>query len=216
VAASRWRTGAGEGMVGEGTKDRMIRRRERGFSLLEMMTVLAILLIAGAMAVMAMQPMLQNSRVANSYNTTMAAMRQAREWAVAQRQVYIVNFAAPGTITITQGATGRVLYTFTLPSDVSFTQVAGIPGGANAPDGFSLGGAIAFDQNVAGGNANAIYFMPDGSAQDALGNVNNGVIYIARPNQLYSSRAVTVWGLTGRLRGWRLYNNGGTAYWRQT
>jgi len=197
-------------------KGHMIRHRERGFSLLEMMTVIAILLIAGAMAVMAMQPMLQNSRVANSYNTTLSAMRQARDWSVAQRQVYIVTFIPPQAISITQAATGNVLYTFVLPTDVTFTQVAGIPAGANAPDGFSLGGAIAFDQSVAGGNPDAIYFMPDGSAQDALGNVNNGVVYIARANQLYSSRAITLWGLTGRLRGWRLYSNAGVAYWRQT
>jgi len=42
------------------------------------------------------------------------------------------------------------------------------------------------------------------------------VLYLARPGNLYSSRAVTLWGITGRIRGWRLYQNGGAgAYWRQ-
>jgi hypothetical protein len=68
---------------------------------------------------------------------------------------------------------------------------------------------------VASGVNSAIYFMPDGTAQDINGNINNGVIYIARAGELYSSHAITVWGATGRMRGWRLFNNSGTAYWRQ-
>jgi hypothetical protein len=61
-----------------------------------------------------------------------------------------------------------------------------------------------------------IYFQPDGSAQDANSNINNGVVYIARPGDLASSRAITLWGATGRLRGWRLYITGtGTKAWRQ-
>ena len=72
------------------------------------------------------------------------------------------------------------------------------------------------------GGKNQIYFCPDGSAQDSAGgvgqcsgNMNNGVVYIARPAELMSSRAITIWGATGRIRGWRIYNNGGVAWQRQ-
>jgi prepilin-type N-terminal cleavage/methylation domain-containing protein len=194
-------------------------RRMRGFSLIEMMVVVTIILIVSGVAIFGMQPALQFSRVNNAYNITLAAIRQTRDFAVAQRQTYSVTFsnaAVPNTITITQAGNGNVVTTYPLPTDVSFTAIAGIPTGANAPDGFGVAGAISFDQGVAGGATNVIYFMPDGTAQDVNGNVNNGVIYIARAGQLYSSHAITVWGATGRLRGWRLYNNAaGTAYWRQ-
>ena len=198
----------------------MSRRRMRGFSLLEMMAVLAIALIVSGIAVMSLQPALKASRVRNSYNIALAAMRQARDTAVAQRQVYYVTFsnaAVPNTITITQGGSGVVLTTYTLPPDVQFNCVTGIPTGAGTtPDGFGAGATpIDFDQGVAGGTKNIVYFQPDGSAQDINSNLNNGVIYIARPSELYSSYAITVWGATGRVRGWRMIGQSNVAKWVQ-
>jgi prepilin-type N-terminal cleavage/methylation domain-containing protein len=201
-------------------KGRMLQRRMRGFSLLEMMAVIAIGLIISVMAGVALQPTLKYSRETNAYNITLMAMRQARDTAVAQRQVYFVTFThnatPPDQITITQGGTGTVMNTFTLPNDVSFQVEVGFPGAGATPDGFGSGGtAIDFDQGVAGGVQNVVYFYPDGTSEDVNGNMNNGVIYIARTNDLFSAHAITVWGATGRLRGWRLYNNAGTKYWRQ-
>jgi len=201
-------------------KSHMRSGTARGFSLIEMMGVVAIGMVVSAMAVMSLQPTLKFSRVNNAYNLTLSALRQARDTSVSQRQTYFVTFnnaIVPNTITVTQGGTGNVVNTYQLPQDVTFAVVGGIPTAANAtPDGFGNGGtAIAFDQGVAGGNPNVIYFLPDGSAQDVVGNLNNGVIYIARAGELYSSHAITVWGATGRLRGWRLYSNAGAPYWRQ-
>jgi len=199
----------------------MGKREMRGFSLIEMMAVIGITLIVSAMAVMTLQPDLQNSRVTNAYNITLMALRQTRDISISQRQVYFVTFThnavPPDTITVTQAGTGNVVNTYQLPLDLAFTVVTGIPTGAGkTPDGFGNGGtAIAFDQGVGGGNPNVVYFYPDGSAQDVNGNINNGVLYIARPGFLFTSRAITLWGATGRLRGWRLYQDSGTKYWRQ-
>jgi hypothetical protein len=148
-------------------------------------------------------------------------MRQARDYAVAQRQVYSVTFsnaAVPNTITVKQVGNGNVVATYQLPTDVAFTTVAGMPtSAAGVPDGFGNGGtAIDFDQGIGVPIKNVIDFMPDGTGQDAAGNVNNGVIYIAMPGQLYTSRAITFWGATGRIRGWRFYGNGGSGFWRQS
>ncbi len=199
----------------------MAQHRMRGFSLLEMMAVLGIVIVVAGFSMMSLQPALQEQRVTNAYNTALIAMRQARDTAVAQRQTYYVTFThnavPPDTITITQGATGIVTSTLQLPIDVSFQTLLGIPTGAGTtPDGFGLGAAaIDFDQNIAGGATNVIYFMPDGTGQDVAGNINNGVLYIARSGQLYSSHAITFWGTTGRIRGWRLLVNKGTPYWRE-
>lgn len=197
----------------------MVSRRTQGFSLIELMIVIAIFLAASAMAVLGLRPALQQARVANAYNITLAAMRQARDISVAQRQIYYVTFnnaVVPSTISITQGSTGIVTATYALPSDVGFTALAGLPLSPKTPDGFGNGGlAIDFDQGIAGGAKNMVYFYPDGSGEDVLGNINNGVVYLARLGDLYSSRAITLWGATGRMRGWRLYNNAGTPYWRQ-
>jgi prepilin-type N-terminal cleavage/methylation domain-containing protein len=206
----------------------MRSRAARGFSLIELMVTVTIILVVSGVALMAMQPALKSARVNNGYNITLAALRQTRDYAVAQRQQYSITFnnaVVPNTITITQTGNGNVVATYTLPTDVIYIAAAGIPTSANAvPDGFGLGNnAIDFDQGIAAGVKNVIYFMPDGTGQDVSGNINNGVIYLARcvdaqclVGDLYSSHAITVWGATGRLRGWRLYNYKNNPYWRQS
>jgi prepilin-type N-terminal cleavage/methylation domain-containing protein len=195
----------------------------RGFSLIEMLVVIALILVVAAFSGMAIQPALKDGRVAQAYNGTLMTMRQARDVSVAQRQIYFVtlnNAVVPNTITITQGSTGTVTQTYTLPPDVTFDVEPGLPNSPVAPpttpDGFGNGGlAIDLDQGVAGGVKNMIYFYPDGSAKDINGNINNGVVYVARRGFIDTSRAITVWGNTGRLRGWRAYTNAGNYYWRQ-
>jgi type II secretory pathway pseudopilin PulG len=196
--------------------------RMSGFSLIESMIVVTVIMIASGMFFMSMQPALKDTRVTNAYNTTLMTMRRAREAAIAERRTYVVTFdnvAVPNTITMTQAATGQVIATESLPTDIFFRAEPGIPTTlATTPDHFGTGSpAIDFDQGVAGGAKNVICFMPDGSAQDVNSNSNNGVIYLARNGDLYSSRAITVWGSTGRLRGYRLYPNtaGPASIWRQ-
>lgn len=202
----------------------MKRDSIRGFSLIETMIVLAVLLIITAFAFISLQPGLQAAHVANGYNTTLAAIRQAHDYAVAQRQIYSVTFSnasVPNTITITQVGNGNVLATYQLPLDVAFTAISGIPTAAGTtPDGFGVGNyAIDFDQGFSNSTAalqSVINFWPDGTGKDVKQNINNGVIYIARPGQVLSSRAITVWGATGRVRGWRLVGNTSSSYWRQS
>jgi len=90
-----------------------------------------------------------------------------------------------------------------LPFDVKFQAVAGLP--SPGPDGWGTGAApIDFDQGVGAGGLNYVMFLPDGSSQDENGNYNSGVVYMARGGKLVSSKAITVFGTTGRVRGWRL------------
>jgi prepilin-type N-terminal cleavage/methylation domain-containing protein len=195
----------------------------RGFSLNEMLIAIVIGLVATAIAIVSLGPSLQAAHVANAYNTTLAAIRQARDYAVAQRQEYSVTFsnaAIPNTVTIKQVGNGNTVATYQLPSDVAFTTVTGIPTSpAGVPDGFGAGAtAIDFDQGFSNGAQSletVIIFWPNGTGQDASGNINNGVVYIAMPNELFTSRAITVWGATGRIRGWRLYGQSANSYWRQ-
>lgn len=209
-------------------------RRQRGFSLLEMMFTLAILLIVTSISFISLQPVLKQQHVTNAYNTTLSALRLARDNSVAQRTSYSVTFntgAVPQSVTVAPaflgfaGALNPV--TYTLPNDVNFDNEPGIPNNnLLTPDRFGTGAnAVDFGytgQGVGLGGQRVIYFCPDGSAQDAAGgagqctgNWNNGVVYIARRGELYSSRALSVWGATGRIRGWRLINAGGATWQRQ-
>lgn len=210
--------------------------RARGTSLLEMMMVVAIIMIMATVSFMSLQPVMKQQRVNNAYNAVLSAMRQGRDNAIAQRTSYVVimdTTTNPHSITVAptfggfQGAQNSV--TFQLPMDIWFDNEPGIPTANNkTPDSFGTAGrAVDFGYTGSGtgvGGLNRIYFCPDGSAQDAaggagqcMGNFSSGVVYIARRGELMSSRAITVWGATGRMRGWRLYNNGagGTAWQRQ-
>lgn len=203
-----------------GTADRRSHQMS-GFSLIETLIVVTLIMISSGIFFMSMQPALKDTRVTNAYNTTLMTVRRAREAAIAERRAYVVTFSTattPHSISITRAATGQVISVQTLPSDIFFQAISGIPTTlATTPDHFGTGGvAIDFDQGVSGGAKNVIVFNPDGSAQDVNSNSNNGVVYLARTGDLYTSRAITVWGSTGRLRGYRLYpGTAGGTVWKQ-
>ncbi len=91
---------------------------------------------------------------------------------------------------------------------------AGFP--AATPDGFGAGLTAIDFESTPGVPLNYVVFFPDGSAQDSLGNYSSGVVYMTRVgDSIYASRAVSVWGATGRIRGWRLNQVAGVAAWVQ-
>jgi len=213
------------------------KHRTNGFSLIEMIIVLAILMIMTGVSVVSLMPALQQQHVTNAYNTTMAAMRLARDNAVAQQTSYEVDFAnfvapnTPATITVKPTLVGAATFqgeqkttTYQLPPDVRFDAEPGLP--AAAPDGYGAG-TLAIDfgykaSGAGGGGATTIYFCPDGSAQapsavvgTCTTNWSGGVVYLALPGNLMSSRALTLWGATGRIRGWRLVTTGGVNSWQR-
>jgi len=203
--------------------------KDRGFSLLEMLAAIAISLTMAGITAMAFMPVLTGRDITTGYNDTLTTLRRARDQASGDMRTYVVTFTAPGTITVQQSIsasgtcqippTGNVLVTTVLPSDVQFAIQAGVPTSNSTapmtPDQFGTAAfAVDFDQGYTPGS-NTICFNPDGTATDALGNINNGVVYVSIPGNLYSSRAITLWGSTGRIRGWRLYNVSGVNTWQQ-
>ena len=196
----------------------MTLNKNRGFSLLELLITIAIGLTMASVTFMALRPLFNQSHVDAAYDTTLSVIRSYRSQAISQSKRYILVFSPPGTITVQYWGVGVpvspppvTVATYTLPADIQFAVQAGFP--SAAPDGFGTGGsAIDFDQGMGLGSQNYIMFMPDGSSQDTLGNPNSGVLYLTRPNDLYSSRAISVFGTTGRIRGWRLYNQSGNQW----
>ena len=211
----------------------MTVRNSRGFSLLEMMIVIAISLTIAGITAIAYVPVINSQHVTEAYNTTLTTLRRAHDQAQNDMRIYLVQFSTPGTITVTQTnpaggnvgcvipATGSVLLTATLPSDVSFQVESGVPTSAitppTTPDGFGTAAyAIDLDTYIASNPGYTyICFNPNGTATDSAGNFSNGVVYLGRNNDEYSARAVTLWGATGRIRGWRLYPSGAAAAWSQ-
>jgi prepilin-type N-terminal cleavage/methylation domain-containing protein len=208
----------------------MASTKQRGFSLLELMITISISLIIGGITFMAMQPLLLQNHVNSAYERTLMVMRNTRNQAITQGHQYYVTFfpqvgnpAAGGTAAYIQvqyqppvvGGIAQPLQqvqNYSLPLDVNFALMTG----AIPPDGLPVGlNAIDFESQP-GIPLNYIVFMPDGSAQDSVGNLSSGIVYITRPagNQ-YTSKAVSVMGSTGRIRGWFLAQQAGGPIWEQ-
>jgi prepilin-type N-terminal cleavage/methylation domain-containing protein len=195
--------------------------KNQGFSLLELIITLAIGLVMAGVTILALMPLFKQNKVDAAYDTTLSVIRTYRSQAITQSKRYIVTFIPPGTIQVQYWGVGVpvspapvTVATYQLPTDIQFAVQGGFP--ATAPDGFGSGGtAIDFDQGMGVGSQNYVMFMPDGSSQDTLGNYNSGVVYLTRPGDMYSSRAISVFGTTGRIRGWRLYNQAGNTWVQQ-
>jgi prepilin-type N-terminal cleavage/methylation domain-containing protein len=215
----------------------MASSKQCGFSLLEMMIVLSIGLIMAGITFLTLQPALKDVRMNQAYDMVLTQLRTAREKAIENRQQYIVcigtavctgaptPLGAPTAQSVqifqwplnTALTSAVQISTLDLPANVSFQVVTGIPtGAATVPDGFG-GGTVALDldQSVVPKLGSQVMFLPDGSAHDTSSNLNSGVMYMARTGELYSSRAISVFGASGRIRGWRLVNRSGTATWIQ-
>jgi len=199
----------------------MTSRKNRGFSLLELLIVIAIGLTMAGITFIAMMPLFKQNHIDQAYDTTLSVLRSYRNQSIEQSKRYILTFTTPGTITVQYWGVAVpvspapvTVATYTLPPDMQFAVQSGFP--ATTPDSQ---GTAAISLNactvVEAGNP-CLIFYPDGSAQDDAGNYNSGIVYITRPaSNMYSSRAITVMGTTGRVRGWRLYNQSGSNIWVQ-
>ena len=209
-------------------------RLTQGFSLLEMVIVMALVVIAASVTFISVQGAIRDQRTNGGFDNAFMQLRLARQRAIAERTRYIVTFGTPApalAVTPLGAPTAKSIqvYRWTttapplqistadLPTDVNFQTIAGIPtGSTSVPDGFGSGiTPIDFDQGVGPGAGNLVMFMPDGSAHDLAGNFDSGILYIARNGDLASSRAITVFGTSGRVRGWRIQQPGGVATWIQ-
>jgi hypothetical protein len=196
----------------------------------EAVVVLGVVLVVAAGAVMNILPSIKSSRSNAGMELVLGEMRRAHERAIDERRIYRVTFTAPQTIQVDVGQVVVIGSTITdsapvfkaaqppltLPGNIQFLVVPGIPTNPNAtPDGFGTG-ATAIDFDIAnGGGATQIYFQPDGRALDGANRLNDGVIYLAEPRNLFSSRAVSLYGTTGRSKSWFLTQVNGATKWTQ-
>ena len=200
------------------------RQAQRGFSLIELIFVIAVVLIITGMALVQFLPTMKSARAENALQTTLSQVRNARGLAIDQRRKYRLSFIADRTIQLDQVVVDPVtriqsfllVSTIDLPADTQFIAIAGIPTSGNGtPDSLpTFGNAIDFAVDYGGGGWQ-LFFQPDGRVLDSSNRLNNGVVYIARPGELMSSRAVSVLGAAGRVKGWRLIQSGSDKVWTE-
>jgi len=171
---------------------------QSGFSLIEVVLVVAIIMLVMGMAVVNMNSMLPNMRANSGLSVVMSQLRQGRDMAIANRRTIQIQFVGNNSIRLTRINIGlvppTVLSTIALEGSMRFVVYPNVP---DTPDGFGKAAAVNF------GGTPTTFFQSDGSFIDALGNPVNGTVFIGIPNQSSTARAATIVGATGRVRGYR-------------
>ena len=187
---------------------------QRGFSVLELLVVIGLILVISAMAMIQMAPMMADSKMDSAMRQVMDQLRQGREYAVANRRYVKVTFPTAvvagvtqydvvltqmNTLTAGAGGTNPILSTLIIQSPAQFALL----GGPDTPDAYGNTASIVFE-SINGGPVGGMLFESDGELVD--GNTYqpiNGTVFLGVPAKVASARAITVLGTTGRIRGWK-------------
>ena len=178
-------------------------RSERGMSLIEMLVVIIILATVTSMATAELTSVRRSMQGDGAMRLVMSQLTLAREMAVTQRRTMEVTFVGGvggNWIQIWRyelsGAKTR-LSNMAFEGNVTYKLIPTVT--TDTPDLFGNSSALAF-----GTATNPPYkFSTDGMLIDQSGNPLNGTVFLAVPNIWQSQRAVTIMGMTGRVRGYK-------------
>jgi prepilin-type N-terminal cleavage/methylation domain-containing protein len=197
------------------------RFTEKGFSLLEVLIVVAIAMVLLGMAIIGIQSSLGSYKADAAANVVSSQLRMARQAAIAKRRW--VNVWFDTTIGPPDNAPHINYQVFAQPGDPP-QPVVSLP----LPQGSQF---YVFpnlpDTPMGFGNVSAVYIggISDGpptmgfsttgafvSNHDTFGAIN-GTAFVGTPGQLSTARAVTILGATGRVRTY--YWSGKATGWRE-
>jgi prepilin-type N-terminal cleavage/methylation domain-containing protein len=195
--------------------------QDRGFSTIELLVVITLILVISAFALISLPTNLQSARADTALRQVMDQLRQAREYAIANRRFVQVTFGVVGgrpqiamiqrnDLTPGGGPVNPVLLgqPVTIQPPMTFLVFGAKP---DTPDGFGNGAALFF-AGVGGGPPPGMLFRSDGEFVNAATSLPiNGTVFLGVPGDASTGRAVTVLGTTGRVRGWK----GSGATWNQ-
>jgi len=193
------------------SKARRGGNRNRGFSMIELMVALMIILIVSAIAITTLRPNLQQARIDAAMREVVDTFRLAREFAIENRRYVNVSFPANNQIQVTQmntltpgaGGVNPILTTVTLAPPLVF-NLDGMP---DTPDAYGNAGPIVFE-GILNGPVGGMVFQSDGEFLDGVTFLPiNGSVFMGIPGQQSTARAVTILGTTGRVRGWKSNGN---------
>ena len=183
-------------------------RNEQGFSLVEVLIVVAVMMVLMGMSIFTVSTVLPTLRADSALSEVLTQLRQARLSSIDQRRNFTATFQGTNELVVVRqevpAGTTAISDTF-LPQGMVYMVFAGVP---DTPDGF--GNANALNFSCPGNTVPcSIVFQSDGSVL-SNGVLQNGTVFIGRTaGNKNTARAVTVMGSTGRMRG---YHCSGTSW----
>ena len=185
---------------------RRTKIQANGFSLLEAVVVIGIMMIMMSFAIFKSTNMMPNYKADAAQDVVVSTLRQARQVSLTQRrdvqvwidqtftgvdQVQHINYQV---VTI-GGDQPQPVVSVALPQGAQMVLEAGVP---DTPMGFGNASAV-YIGNVGGGPP-IMKFRSTGGFTDPNYAPLNGSIFVGVPAQAFSARAVTILGGTGRVR----------------
>ena len=196
------------------------RPSERGFSVIELLIVVGVAVILGAIALPQMISARRMLRSSAMSRQVLTQLRLARQEAMSQRQAMTVQYDDTNKrlVVIDHNASGRSLLTATgYPNTAGSVQIRtinlageglpaseiayGIPSGAQTA---ALGDSTSMTTLPTTTKKINITFQPDGSVIDGNGNAANFALYFYNTKaSINTASAVSVLGAGGRVKIWR-------------
>jgi prepilin-type N-terminal cleavage/methylation domain-containing protein len=176
------------------------KRLQQGFSLLEILTALAIVSIIMGMAMLNYGNILPNYKANSAMDQLLYQLRSAREKAISHRIEVQIQFVGTNQIKMTEiwnvgAAPAPVTYSF--EGGAQYVLYSGVPD-IPAPYNFGNSSAIYFG-GVSGGPP-IMKFTTNGSFIDGGNTIVNGAVFLGIPGRPLTARAISVLGATGRVR----------------
>jgi prepilin-type N-terminal cleavage/methylation domain-containing protein len=194
---------------------RITNRKEQGFTLIESLVVISVMLILSGMVMFHSFGTIESYRANSALDTVASQLRVARQVAISQRRPVLIKFvlnptppaqqsisyqmietASTDVEAVNTGANG-LIYSASLPSQTQYLLEPGVP---DTPMAFGMCGPAC----IAGANGGPpnMYFSPTGqfSSDEAGLFPINGTIFLGIQNHPETARAVTILGSTGRVR----------------
>jgi prepilin-type N-terminal cleavage/methylation domain-containing protein len=175
-------------------------RSERGFSLLEILTALAIISIILAMAMLNYGNILPNFKANSAMDQLLYQLRSARERAISHRREVLVQFVGTNQLTITEiwlvGVAPPPL-TMSFEGGATYMVFGGVP---DIPAPFNFGNtAPVYFEGLSGGPP-IMKFTTNGAFIDGGNTLVNGTVFMGIPGRPSTARAISILGATGRVR----------------
>jgi prepilin-type N-terminal cleavage/methylation domain-containing protein len=173
-------------------------RSQRGFSLLEILTGLAIISIILSMAILNYGSILPNFKANSAMDQLLYRLRSAREQAIAHRREVQVEFVGNNQIRITEiwlTGTAPPPNTYSFEGGAQYIQFAGV---GDTPMAFGNVASVYFGGLSPG--PPMMKFTTNGSFIDGGNTLVNGSVFMGIPGRASTARAITILGATGRVR----------------
>jgi hypothetical protein len=179
------------------------------------MIVTAIMGLITGIAVLTISTSRQGLIGDGAMRVVLAQLNQAKELAITQRRNMRITFTGNNSVQIVReevpGPTLTTISSVPFEGGLQFLRPAGVPDLTNAGNVPTLNELAAVaspllstSTAVAFGNATSqMRFSPDGTLVDQDGTALNGTVFVGLANQTLSTRAVAMFGSTGRIRAYR-------------